>query len=168
MVQSLSLRWSISVSAKRSAATTRDAIRLALLRSWPQRCSLGNTSVEKPLIYGHVASRCTFLYGSPPFVGSSMSDTYDKIQNAELLLPPLPPHGEGGADHLLSESLTDLLTMLNKNPSERFSLDELMSQAWVCGFNSDVEAQATNPASAVTQTESCMRERSGGQAQRSA
>lgn len=67
-----------------------------------------------------------FLVGKPPFEDSSEKGTYQKIKKA---LPTFPQN--------ISKEATDLCSrLLNKNPSERLSLEQVLEHPWVklnCG-----------------------------------
>ncbi|KAG2450773.1 hypothetical protein HYH02_004610 [Chlamydomonas schloesseri] len=64
-----------------------------------------------------------FVFGKPPFVGATTYQIYEAIQRAELAFPhEIPVSGE----------LKDLLgRLLQKDPAERISLEEIPAHPWV-------------------------------------
>jgi serine/threonine protein kinase len=65
------------------------------------------------------------IYGFPPFLGNTVDQTYHLIQEEPLRVPDLP-------DVDSSVFLEDLLhRMLDKDPSARISLEEMMRHPWL-------------------------------------
>ncbi|KAG2438161.1 hypothetical protein HXX76_005769 [Chlamydomonas incerta] len=64
-----------------------------------------------------------FVFGKPPFVGATTYQIYEAIQRAELAFPHETP---------VSGELKDLLgRLLQKDPAERISLEEIPAHPWV-------------------------------------
>jgi serine/threonine protein kinase len=67
-----------------------------------------------------------FMIGKPPFEDSSEKGTYKKIKNTTPAFPP----------HITKEAKDLICRLLNKNPSERLTLEECLQHPWVrlnCG-----------------------------------
>ncbi|GIL44787.1 hypothetical protein Vafri_2287 [Volvox africanus] len=64
-----------------------------------------------------------FVFGKPPFIGNTTYQIYEAIQRGELQFPAeIPASGE----------LKDLLTrLLQKDPAQRISLEEIPAHPWV-------------------------------------
>ncbi|EFJ49188.1 hypothetical protein VOLCADRAFT_43050, partial [Volvox carteri f. nagariensis] len=64
-----------------------------------------------------------FVFGKPPFTGTTTYQIYEAIQRGELQFPPEIP---------ASTELRDLLTrLLQKDPAQRISLEEIPAHPWV-------------------------------------
>lgn len=62
-----------------------------------------------------------FVTGSPPFEGLNKKETFRKIQNLIINFP-----------NYLSEEVKDLImSLLNKVPQNRMSLEEVMKHPWI-------------------------------------